>query len=143
MAEYVENVEEVTLNNQNESYNNNGIALYSTGNPPNSYSGTEGSYSSQIRIRWTATNENGTFGVGSGLTSSGWYTDDSGCPLYGYTEDYIYNSIFGDNTPGTLNSEFVQWANNTSISNEIKNGFIFGVLYSIGCVDVTWGSQSE
>lgn len=146
MAEYVENVEEVTLNSQNEGYNNNGIALYSTEDHPNSYSGTEGSYSNQIRIKWMATDVNGSFGDNSGLTSSGWYNDPTeypGSPLAEYSLDDIYNSVFGNISPGTLNEEFVSWANNLAISDAAKNNFVFNVLWPKGCVDVTWGSQSE
>lgn len=146
MAGYREGIEDVTLSSQNESYGSAGIALYSANDTVNNYSDTEGTYYNQIRIRWTATdNGDGTFAEGSGLTGTGWYLDATqyaGSPLAGYSEDQIYNSIFGESGSGNLNSEFATWANN-GISDEIKNEFIFGTLWATGCVDVTWGGGSE
>lgn len=144
MAGYAEGVEEVRLKNSEDSYGNQGIAMFSTGGQIDNYSDLEGTYYNNIRILWTAINDgNGSFASGSGLTGKGWFNDAAsypGSPLANYTTEQIYDSVFGSITPGNLNHEFSIWANNESISDDVKNDFVFNVLgYASGCVDITWG----
>lgn len=143
MAGYAEGVEEVTLKSSEDSYGNQGIAVFSAGGQIDNYSDLEGTYYNNIRILWTATDDgNGNFAVGSGITGIGWYNDASAyrnSPLAGKTDEQIYQQIFGAGGSGNLNAEFSAWANNNSIN---QNQFVFETLgYAHQCVSIIWGDE--
>ena len=143
MAGYAEGVEEVTLKSSEDSYGNQGIAVFSAGGQIDNYSDLEGTYYNNIRILWTATDDgNGSFAAGSGITGTGWYNDASAfpnSPLAGKTNEQIYQQIFGVGGSGNLNAEFSAWANNNSIN---QNQFVFETLgYAHQCVSIIWGDE--
>lgn len=143
MAGYAEGVEEVTLKSSEDSYGNQGIAVFSVGGQINNYSDLEGTYYNNIRILWTATDDgNGNFAAGSGITGTGWYNDATtypNSPLAGKTVEQIHQQIFGVGGSGNLNAEFSAWANNNSIN---QNQFVFGTLgYAHQCVSIIWGDE--
>lgn len=143
MAGYAEGVEEVTLKSSEDSYGNQGIAVFSVGGQIDNYSDLEGTYYNNIRILWTATDDgNGNFATGSGITGTGWYNDAAtypNSPLAGKAVEQIYQQIFGVGGPGNLNAEFSAWANNNSIN---KNQFVFETLgYAHPCVSIIWGDE--
>lgn len=85
MNDYVEGVEEVTIENTGESYSNsNGISLFSTGDSINNYSDTDGSYYATYKVLWTVTEgaSTGTVeSIGNGITGHGWFIGAQGSPF--------------------------------------------------------------
>lgn len=109
MSDYVEGVEEVTIENAGESYNNsNGISLFSAGDSINNYSDTGGSYYATYKVLWTVT-EGGV--TGNGITGKGWYIDQTGSPFRNTTVDAIEQYAL---TNRNLNVYFTAWLANTS-----------------------------